>query len=180
MFNKKALKTLAPVGILIVVIGIWFAKNLPQQEELSRQADLKFPLTVASVDIKELQAHKMPIIIDFGADSCIPCKEMAPVLSKLNTEMQDSVIIQFVDVWKNPDSAKSFPLQVIPTQFFFTADSKPYVPSDNLDLEFTLYADKDTGAHLYTVHQGGLTEEQLRVIIEDMKTKSSTASEEKI
>ncbi|OLN32939.1 Thioredoxin [Desulfosporosinus metallidurans] len=40
-------------------------------------------------------------MIDFGADSCVPCKEMAPVLKKLNTEMQGKAIVKFVDVWKN-------------------------------------------------------------------------------
>ncbi len=48
-----------------------------------------------------------PIIIDFGADSCIPCKEMAPVLKKLNEEWQGKVIVKFVDVWKYPDAADS-------------------------------------------------------------------------
>ncbi len=166
--NNKTIKILAPILIFSVIIGIWFAKNIPQQEMEEAQLGLEFSLSVASVDLVSLQSNNMPIIIDFGADECVPCKEMAPILRELNAEMQESVIIQFVDVWKNPDGATGFPVQIIPTQFFYTADSKPYVPSENVGVEFIMYADRTTGEHLFTLHQGGLTETQMRTIIDDM------------
>ena len=67
-------------------------------------------------------------MIDFGANSCIPCKEMAPILKTLNAEMQGKAIIKFVDVWKNTDAANDFPVQVIPTQVLIAADGTPYAP----------------------------------------------------
>lgn len=86
------------------------AENLvtPKNEE-------DFVLEVTSIDLDALKEYKLPIIIDFGADSCIPCKEMAPVLKTLITEMQGKAIIEFVDVWKNGEASKDFPIQVIPT-----------------------------------------------------------------
>jgi thioredoxin 1 len=57
---------------------------------------------------------------------------------------------------------------VIPTQIFFNADGTPYVPSDDLGIEFGFYRMKDTQKHVFTVHQGGLTEEQMRNILADM------------
>ncbi len=164
----KKTKMIVPLLIFIVVLGIWFIKNLQEQAFSEGTESLKYPLTVTSVNIDTLQEHNLPMIIDFGADSCIPCKEMAPVLKKLNKEMQDKAIIQFVDVWKNPDSAKNFPIQVIPTQLFYTADATPYVPSNSMKIPFTLYNDKNTGEHLFTVHQGGLTETQMRSVLHDM------------
>ena len=77
-----------------------------------------FELEAKSIDLEKLRTYGLPIIIDFGADSCIPCKEMAPVLKKLNAEMRGSVIVKFVDVWKNGGAADGFPIQVIPTQLF--------------------------------------------------------------
>ena len=115
-----------------------------------------------------LTSYELPIIIDFGADSCIPCKEMAPVLKTLNVEMQGAAIIKFVDVWKNEDVANDFPIQVIPTQIFINADGTPYVPSDDIKIEFTMYSTKDTNEHVFTIHQGGLTEDQMRRILTDM------------
>lgn len=94
---------------------------------------------------------------------------MAPVLKTLNAEMQGKAIIKFVDVWKNGEVAKDFPIQVIPTQVIIKADGKPYVPSDDIQIKFDMYSHKDTGEHAFTVHQGGLTEEQMRAILADME-----------
>lgn len=163
--QKTALKIIIPSLILLVVVGIFLFKNSRGQEQPEQ---LAIPLSVTAVDMAALKEHKLPIIIDFGADSCIPCKEMAPVLVKLNEEMQGKAVIQFVDVWKNPDAAKDFPVQVIPTQVFFQADGAPYVPSEDLGIELTMYSTKDTNEHVFTVHQGGLTEQQLRDILADM------------
>ncbi len=168
MKNNKTLKTIIPLLIFTVIIGLWVIKNLPSEEIAYDQEGLKFPLTVQAINIEEMQKNKLPIIVDFGADSCVPCKEMAPVLALLNKEMQEKAIIQFVDVWKNPEGANGFPVQVIPTQFFYTADNKPYVPTKDLGIEFTMYSHKDTDEHLFTVHQGGLTESQMRAILADM------------
>ena len=93
---------------------------------------------------------------------------MAPVLLKLNAELQGVAIIKFADVWKNPDASKGFPVQVIPTQFFILADGSPYVPSEDIGIDFGMYNMRDTGEHVFTVHQGGLTEEQMRRILADM------------
>lgn len=40
------------------------------------------------IDLEKLKSYGLPIIIDFGADSCIPCKEMAPVLLELNAGLR--------------------------------------------------------------------------------------------
>jgi thioredoxin 1 len=55
---------------------------------------------------------------------------MAPVLKTMNAQMQGKAIIKFVDVWKNGDAARDFPVQVIPTQVFINDDGTPYVPSE--------------------------------------------------
>lgn len=129
---------------------------------------VKYPLEIEEVDLNYLLAQKKPVIIDFGADSCVPCREMAPVLKKLNAEMQDTAVIQFVDVWKNQKAIGGFPIQVIPTQVFYTADGKPYMPSNSVPLVFDYYGYNDSDDIVFTIHQGGLTEEQMRLIIEDM------------
>ena len=145
---------------------------IPTPEVATTQAPTKanadFVLEAKVIDLKQLLTYKLPIIIDFGADSCIPCKEMAPVLHTMNAEMRDNAIIKFVDVWKYSSAAEGFPIQVIPTQVFINADGTPYIPSENVDVEFTRYTYKDTGAHAFTVHQGGLTDAQMRTILADM------------
>ena len=85
-------------------------------------------------------------------------------------EMKGKVVIQYTDVWANPEAAQNYPVQVIPTQIFFDKEGKPFVPSDKLkkSIGFTLYSSRDTGEHVFTVHQGGLTEEQMKEIFREM------------
>lgn len=167
MDKKRLVKIIVPVCIVLIIAGIWIFKNA--NSDAPPITDNKdFTLEATNIDLEVLTSYELPIIIDFGADSCIPCKEMAPVLKTLNVEMQGAAIIKFVDVWKNEDVANDFPIQVIPTQIFINADGTPYVPSDDIKIEFTMYSTKDTNEHVFTVHQGGLTEDQMRRILTDM------------
>lgn len=167
MDKKKLVKIIVPVCIVLIIAGIWIFKNT--NSDAPPITDNKdFTLEATNIDLEVLTSYELPIIIDFGADSCIPCKEMAPVLKTLNVEMQGAAIIKFVDVWKNEDVANDFPIQVIPTQIFINADGTPYVPSDDIKIEFTMYSTKDTNEHVFTIHQGGLTEDQMRRILTDM------------
>ncbi len=168
--SNKLLKILVPLCMALGVFGLWFMQeqkeNTHELTAASHNSD--FALLATHIDLEALKKLNVPIIIDFGADSCIPCKEMAPILVKLNMEMQNKALIKFVDVWKNPQGAEGFPVQVIPTQLIFNADGTPYTPKDANNMQFTMYADKETQKHIFTVHQGGLTEEQMRHILKEM------------
>ncbi len=71
-------------------------------------------------------------------------------------------------MWKYPDAADNFPIQVIPTQVFINADGTPYTPSDDINVTFDMYGYQDTGEHAFTVHQGYLSEDDMRTILADM------------
>ena len=185
MKRKTSLLTriLVPVLIVAVIVGIWIFKTVsekPIEEPSISQSETNFPSNLEGadfslnitkqIDFEALSEYGLPVIADYGADSCIPCKQMAPVLKKLNAEMQGKAFIKFVDVWQYYDAAANVPVQVIPTQVFFNADGTPFVPSDALakEIQFDMYSDKTTGEHTFTVHQGGLTEEQMRAILKEM------------
>lgn len=130
-----------------------------------------YALTVnKAIDYKELTANGQPVIVDYGANSCIPCKAMAPVLEKMNKEMQGKAFVKFVDVWKYSDAVSNVPVRIIPTQILFGADGKPFVPSEELKSKmlFNLIKHPETGEHVYTTHEGGLTEAQMRQILAEM------------
>ena len=122
------------------------------------------------IDFEALAEYGLPVIADYGSDDCIPCKQMAPVLETMNVEFSGRAFIKFADVWKYQDSAGNVPIQLIPTQVLFHADGTPFVPSDELqqEMEFIMYSDRESGEHVFTVHQGGLSEEQFRRILSEM------------
>ena len=65
-----------------------------------------------------------PRLVDLGADKCIPCKMMAPVLRELKNEYAGRMEVQFIDVWKTPDAGKAYRISLIPTQIFIDASGK--------------------------------------------------------
>lgn len=64
----------------------------------------------------------LPKLLDLGADRCVPCKMMAPILEELGETFAGEMQVDFLDVWKNPDAAKPYDIKIIPTQIFFAPD----------------------------------------------------------
>ena len=58
-------------------------------------------------------------LIDLGANACVPCKMMAPILDELKKEYAGRADIIFIDVWKDPAQAQKYGVRAIPTQIFF-------------------------------------------------------------
>ena len=75
----------------------------------------------------ELPVKGMVTMIDLGADKCIPCKMMAPIIDEIRKEYKGKAAIVFVDVWENQAPARQFKIRVIPTQIFFNKHGKEYL-----------------------------------------------------
>jgi thioredoxin 1 len=89
---------------------------------------LKNSLTILTAvwaaSIWAAEPAKLPKLVDLGADKCIPCKMMAPVLKELKAEYAGRLDVEFIDVWKTPDAGKPYKIKLIPTQIFFDAAGK--------------------------------------------------------
>ena len=69
-------------------------------------------------------AEQLPRLVDVGADKCIPCIKMAPILEQLREDFSGKLEVKFVDAWKNREEAASYNVQMIPTQIFYAIDGK--------------------------------------------------------
>jgi len=69
-------------------------------------------------------AAALPRLVDIGADKCIPCKAMAPILEQLRQEYAGRLRVDFIDAWKYPEQAAPFNVYGIPTQIFFDASGR--------------------------------------------------------
>jgi thioredoxin 1 len=85
-------------------------KEIKMLEEPIHVTDPAFDKTVMQASI--------PVIVDFWAPWCGPCKMVAPVLEKLAKEYAGKLLIAKVNVDDNPESAGKFDVRNIPTMLF--------------------------------------------------------------
>ncbi|MEO8772756.1 MAG: thioredoxin [Gelidibacter sp.] len=70
-------------------------------------------------NFKTLIDSKIPVLIDFYAEWCGPCKTLTPVLIQVKSELKDDIKIVKIDVDKNPSLAASYKIKGVPTMMLF-------------------------------------------------------------
>ena len=78
-----------------------------------------------------------PVLLDFSADWCQPCKMMTPILKKVSDELGDKIRILKIDVDKNQSIAQKWQIQSVPTIMIFKNGKQLYrqsgvIPADQL------------------------------------------------
>ena len=67
----------------------------------------------------EVKNSDIPVVVDFWAEWCGPCKQIGPALEEISTEMNGKVKIAKVDVDSNPNTATQLGIRGIPALFIF-------------------------------------------------------------
>lgn len=75
-------------------------------------------LSEATFD-KQINDTEKPILVDFWAEWCRPCKMIAPILEEVAQEYGDKVIFAKVNIEENPNIAPKFGIRGIPTLLIF-------------------------------------------------------------
>lgn len=121
------------IGLIIVTAAVLFVKSQRQvsissqveHRKNSKESRVSAQTSFKKSDVSEQhQPEPLPRLIDLGADKCIPCKMMAPILEQLKEEYEGTFEIDFIDVWKKPEAGRPWRIRVIPTQIFLDGSGK--------------------------------------------------------
>jgi len=101
---------------LLILLFLLFL-SFPNQTSLAQSStDQRIP--------KEIAQIRLPKLLDFGANKCIPCKKMAPILAELTEEYKGRVVIKIIEVYQEQELTRVNGIRLIPTQIFFDAKNQ--------------------------------------------------------
>jgi len=109
------------VGILIA-IGIGFILIKSSVDRTGRGSSSKATSEDSRTDLEGQQTKKLPILVDLGKGTCIPCKKMKPILDELKAEYEGRAVVKIIDLRYERQAARKYGIRLIPTQIFFDAE----------------------------------------------------------
>ncbi len=121
MRRSTAIRRAAVLGALGVSVAFIMATKPARDAAPPAPASAPAPMISHGT---AAQPVGIPRLVDLGADKCIPCKAMAPILVELRAEFAGRLQVDFIDVWKDPSAGDPYRIYAIPTQIFFDRDGK--------------------------------------------------------
>jgi len=81
-------------------------------------------LDLASVPLGQALSSGKPTLAEFGSSTCIPCKEMKPILEELAKEYEGKLNVVIVEVYEQMDLTRQYGIMAIPTQIVFDSEGQ--------------------------------------------------------
>ena len=101
------------------------SRKLKKLMEESKRTEIKGMITLESSSFdKSIENATMPVLVDFWAEWCMPCRVMAPVIEELARDYSGKAIFAKVNVDENPEVSQRYNIMSIP-HFIIFKDAKP-------------------------------------------------------
>jgi thioredoxin 1 len=119
-------KTAVSVSLLVLILSTSFCSNTGKDQLDDPQAKTAVSTEehlIVTDEKLDFSKYKVTFI-ELGADKCIPCKAMQPILRDIAQEYKGTIQVVFYDVWKTPRYTNDYGIRLIPTQIFFDENGK--------------------------------------------------------
>ena len=107
---KRTTKISIVIILILSVIGIWGYKTYVVKKAPNQTT-------------QDIEKGK-PMLLDLGSATCIPCREMVPILDEVKKMYDGKAVVKVMDVYDNPEVANKYGIRVVPTQIFLDKDGK--------------------------------------------------------
>lgn len=118
MNSRKSIKLLAFI-IILVALGLTCVFSICGCQNQENSAKDEAANKNNAENLPDALKSGLPTLADFGHSTCIPCKEMLPLLEELKSEYKGKANILIIDVYDEQELAYKYEIQLIPTQIFF-------------------------------------------------------------
>ena len=115
------IKWVLPILMIIIVAKLWGMGG--NEEQLHAQPVAEPPTNTGQELKKALQSGK-PVLVDFGSNKCIPCRQIRPILKAIEKEHDGKAHVLIIDVFENRELGREYRIQLIPTLVFFNRSGK--------------------------------------------------------
>jgi thioredoxin 1 len=115
------------VNRVLLMLGIGIAGGLWMMGDYATplQAEvISEPSSNTGEDLKKALQSGKPVLVDFGANKCIPCRQIRPILREIGKEYAGKAHVLIIDVWELREMARDYRIQLIPTLIFFDPSGK--------------------------------------------------------
>jgi thioredoxin 1 len=110
--NEKTRKILTVLLVMGALVAVVIARHHNNQKV---NGDLDFDKAVAT---------GLPVLLEIGSHTCVPCKQMMPILMELKAEYPQNFAVAFIDTAIDATAIEQYGIKLIPTQVFLDKDSK--------------------------------------------------------
>lgn len=119
--RRKTFIVLAVILAALLVLAYKDDPSATQSNESGVATAVDEGGTAVSSDGEESDSG-LPRFVEVGADSCVPCKMMQPILDEMREEYDGELEVVMADVWKNPELGEKYGVRSIPTQIIYDAE----------------------------------------------------------
>ena len=136
--------TFIVMGLILAILFVMAYRDNPSARavEDNQMASVTEPATASNPEAAATEpGNRLPQFVEVGAESCIPCKMMQPILDEMRVQYAGQIEIVMADVWKDPELGRKYNVRSIPTQVIYDGDGVEvfrhvgFWPKDEIDVK---------------------------------------------